>query len=167
VKELADYDTDKAKIKHLKEMLTDAGMDGKFSNEKAATIKEQREFAKDLEAIQEGAKAWGGEDEDTGRPRRRAARAPPKVVPKYLEEDEDSDSDVNKNEAKPEKKIEDEDKNKDVEVKPKAKKEKKVEQYEGDDSDDDVEFDDNDDSDDEVKFSSSEEEDGSVADDSE
>jgi len=151
----------------LKDMLIDAGMDGKYSNEKAATIKEQREFAKDLEAIQEGAKAWGGEDEDTGRPRRRATRAPPKVVPKYLEEDEDSDSDVNDAEAKPEKEIEPKtkDEDKDIEVKPKAKKEKKVEQYEGDDTEDDVEFEDNDDSDDEVKFSSSE--DGSVAEDSE
>jgi hypothetical protein len=167
VKELAKCDTDKQKIKHLKEMLQDAGMDGKYSNEKAATIKEQREFAKDLEAIQEGAKAWGGDDEDSGRPRRRAARAPPKVVPKYVEEDEDSDSDDNEDEVKLDKVADPATKGDDKydEVKPKAKKAKKVEQYEGDDSEEDVAFDDNDDSDDEVKFSSSSE--GSIVDDSE
>jgi hypothetical protein len=80
-KELAKCDTPKEKIKHLKNMLKDAGMDGKYSNEKAAQIKEQREFAKDLEEIQAGALAWGeSEKTDAGRPRRRAAKPIPKPV---------------------------------------------------------------------------------------
>lgn len=92
-KELAGCDTAKEKIRHLKNMLRDAGMDGKYSNEKAARIKEQREFAKDLEAIQEGEKSWGkiDEPEGGGRPRRRAAMAPKQVVVRDPEDDEDED----------------------------------------------------------------------------
>ncbi|KAL2057646.1 hypothetical protein ABVK25_002030 [Lepraria finkii] len=60
-KELAPYDTPKAKIRHLKEMLTEAGMTGRYSAEK------------------EGNKHWGkttSEEEDggIGKPRRRLAR---------------------------------------------------------------------------------------------
>jgi hypothetical protein len=91
-KELAHCDTTKDKIRHLKGMLKDAGMDGKYSNEKAAQIKEKREFAKDLEEIQAGALAWGDAgDTNTGRPRRSATRA--KLVPKpvVLSEDEEDD----------------------------------------------------------------------------
>ncbi|KAF2152496.1 hypothetical protein K461DRAFT_313178 [Myriangium duriaei CBS 260.36] len=58
-KELAPYDSNKAKIKHLKGMLEDAGMTGRYSQEKATAIKEQRELAADLEAVQEGNKTWG------------------------------------------------------------------------------------------------------------
>lgn len=74
-KELARYDTPKEKIRHLKAMLKDVGMEGKFSVEKAARIKEERELARDLEAIQEQEKSWGkaGHSGDGGRPRRRAA----------------------------------------------------------------------------------------------
>ena len=74
-KELASYDTAKEKIKHLKAMLKDAGMDGKYSVEKAARIKEERELAKDLEAIREGERQWGKVEatENGGRPKRRAA----------------------------------------------------------------------------------------------
>ncbi|ORY00612.1 hypothetical protein BCR34DRAFT_494517 [Clohesyomyces aquaticus] len=74
-KELAGCDTAKDKIRHLKDMLKDAGMEGKFSIEKATAIKEQREFAADLAAIQEQNKHWGGQAEqtNTGRPKRRAA----------------------------------------------------------------------------------------------
>lgn len=80
-KELAPYDSPKAKTKHLKEMLKDAGMDGRFSVEKASHIKEQRELAADLEAVKEGARKWGHGDESDeeqngeDRPRRRAAAA--------------------------------------------------------------------------------------------
>ena len=76
-KELAPYDTSKAKIQHLKEMLADAGMTGRFSIEKANQIREERELKADLEAVQMGAKQWGkaeSEDEATGRPRRRLAK---------------------------------------------------------------------------------------------
>ena len=81
-KELAPYDTAKAKIKHLKEMLTDAGMTGRYSKEKADQIREERELKADLEAVQQGEKAWGKAEEDDkqgntgggGRSRRTLAR---------------------------------------------------------------------------------------------
>ncbi|KAL8952543.1 MAG: hypothetical protein Q9222_001573 [Ikaeria aurantiellina] len=76
-KELAPYDTPKAKIRHLKEMLTEAGMTGRYSQEKATQIREERELKADLEAVQAGNKQWGkvDSDEDTGsRPRRKVAR---------------------------------------------------------------------------------------------
>ncbi|RMZ66397.1 transcriptional regulator [Pyrenophora seminiperda CCB06] len=62
--ELSKCNTAKEKISVLKRWLKDVGMDGKYSNEKAAKIKEQREFAKDLEAIKEGELAWGKTNED-------------------------------------------------------------------------------------------------------
>lgn len=82
-KELASCDTSKAKINHLKDMLKETGMDGRYSVEKASAIKEQRELAADLEAVKEGARKWGhGSDEeeenvkDSGaRPKRKAAAA--------------------------------------------------------------------------------------------
>ncbi|KAL4960794.1 putative transcriptional regulator [Aspergillus stella-maris] len=77
-RELAPYDTPKAKIKHLKGMLKDAGMEGRYSLEKARQIKEERELREDLEMVQEGAKRWGkvtAEDgSDSGGPRRRLNR---------------------------------------------------------------------------------------------
>ena len=80
-KELAPYDTPKAKIRHLKEMLAEAGMTGRYSQEKATEIKEARELKADLEAVQDGAKLWGkGESEEEeqeegqSRPKRRLAR---------------------------------------------------------------------------------------------
>lgn len=80
-KELKPYETSKAKIKHLKEMLADAGMTGRYSVEKANQIKEARELAADIEAVQEGAERWGADDDDNdgkakddGRPARRLVR---------------------------------------------------------------------------------------------
>jgi len=76
-KELAPYDTPKAKIRHLKEMLTGVGMTGRYSQEKATEIKEARELQADLEAVQDGAKLWGkeeSEEEGQSKPRRRLAR---------------------------------------------------------------------------------------------
>jgi hypothetical protein len=49
----------KAKIKHLKGMLKDAGMEGRFSEAKAREIKEGRELMADLEAVKEGEAIWG------------------------------------------------------------------------------------------------------------
>ncbi|KIY03007.1 uncharacterized protein Z520_01473 [Fonsecaea multimorphosa CBS 102226] len=67
-KELKPYETSKAKIKHLKEMLADVGMTGRYSLEKANQIKEARELAADIEAVQEGAERWGAaQDEDGAR----------------------------------------------------------------------------------------------------
>ncbi|USP77688.1 hypothetical protein yc1106_04962 [Curvularia clavata] len=92
--ELSKCDTPKEKIRILKGWLKDVGMDGKYSNEKAAKIKEKREFEKDLEAIKEGELAWGKTNDvtATGRPSRRAAARPvpqPKVVLEDDSEEED------------------------------------------------------------------------------
>jgi hypothetical protein len=77
-RELAPYDTPKAKIKHLKDMLKDAGMDGRYSLEKAKQIKEKRELEADLAMIKEGEKHWGRgsveEESDSNRPQRRLNR---------------------------------------------------------------------------------------------
>ncbi|PLB52754.1 hypothetical protein P170DRAFT_434474 [Aspergillus steynii IBT 23096] len=77
-RELAPYDSPKAKIKHLKEMLKDAGMGGRYSVEKANRIREERELRADLELVQEGAKRWGtgsgDEGSDSAQPRRRLNR---------------------------------------------------------------------------------------------
>ncbi|KAF2850229.1 hypothetical protein T440DRAFT_108924 [Plenodomus tracheiphilus IPT5] len=91
--ELSKCSTSKEKISVLRSMLKDVGMDGKFSVEKAAKIKEQREFAKDLEAIKEGEMAWGktAEVTSTGRPSRRAAARPAPIQKIVLEDDSDVD----------------------------------------------------------------------------
>ncbi|GIK01339.1 hypothetical protein Aspvir_005373 [Aspergillus viridinutans] len=77
-RELAPFDTPKAKIKHLKDMLKDAGMDGRYSLEKAKQIKEKREFEADLAMIKEGERHWGRgsveEESDSNLPRRRLNR---------------------------------------------------------------------------------------------
>lgn len=95
-RELAPYDTPKAKIRHLKQMLKDAGMEGRYSLDKANRIREERELKADLEMVQEGAKRWGkgGESADEAsegaRPRRRLARGFKKLD--FLDqEDEESD----------------------------------------------------------------------------
>jgi hypothetical protein len=94
-RELSKYDTPKDKIGHLQNMLKDAGMEGKYSVEKAAKIKQERELAKEIEAIREGERQWGKAEEpaDGGRPKRRAARAAPKVVLEDLEDDDEDESD--------------------------------------------------------------------------
>lgn len=63
-KELKPYEKPKAKIKHLKDMLADVGMSGRYSIEKASQIKEERELKADIEAVKEGAKRWGKKTED-------------------------------------------------------------------------------------------------------
>ncbi|CAI7678013.1 unnamed protein product [Penicillium pancosmium] len=79
-RELQPYETPKAKIKHLKGMLEDAGMKGRYSLDKARQIRDERELKADLEQIQQGAKDWGktsgdeGEGGDAEVPQRRAAR---------------------------------------------------------------------------------------------
>lgn len=74
---LKPYETPKAKIKHLKEMLAEIGMTGRYSQEKAREIKEARELAADIEAVQEGEARWGtkqSEDEDEAQSRGRLVR---------------------------------------------------------------------------------------------
>ncbi|OQN99693.1 hypothetical protein B0A48_14463 [Cryoendolithus antarcticus] len=66
-KELAPYDTDKAKIAHLKGMLNDVGMTGRYSAEKAKSIKEARELKEEIEAAKDFAKQWGTAGKGKGR----------------------------------------------------------------------------------------------------
>ncbi|KAI9840899.1 MAG: hypothetical protein M1837_001226 [Sclerophora amabilis] len=78
-RELAPYDTPKAKIHHLKRLLKEVGMDGRYSADKASKIKEERELQAEVEAVQSFPKQWGNSsDEDNGasaeKPRRRLAR---------------------------------------------------------------------------------------------
>jgi hypothetical protein len=78
-KELKPYESSKAKIKHLKGMLSDAGMTGRYSIEKATQIKEARELAADIEAVKEGAQRWGKDkngsgNDDEDKPTRRLIR---------------------------------------------------------------------------------------------
>ena len=76
-RELAPYDTPKLKIHHLKEMLNDAGMTGRYSIEKATQIRDERELKADLEAVQEGDKQWGkvgSGEKESGKSRRRLAK---------------------------------------------------------------------------------------------
>ncbi|KAF9892952.1 hypothetical protein FE257_000544 [Aspergillus nanangensis] len=88
-RELAPFETPKAKIQHLKDMLKDIGMGGRYSLEKARQIREERELQADLEQVQEGAKLWGkdsaGEDSESGRPRRRLHRGSKALA--FLESD--------------------------------------------------------------------------------
>lgn len=94
-KELAPFDSGKAKIKHLKAMLTDAGMSGRYSDAKAEQIKEERELRADLEAVQQGDKLWGQaateEDPNTGRPKRRLAKGLEELD--FLNDDDGEESD--------------------------------------------------------------------------
>lgn len=93
-KELKPYDTPKAKIRHLKDMLSEAGMTGRPSIEKATQIKEERELKADLEAVQAGAQKWGkagSEDEATGRPKRRLAKGLAELD--FLNDDDGEESD--------------------------------------------------------------------------
>ncbi|KAK0624934.1 hypothetical protein B0T17DRAFT_617087 [Bombardia bombarda] len=74
--ELKKYgDDNKAKIKHLRDLLTEVGMVGRFSESRAKEIKERRELLADLDAVKEGEKTWGL---NSGRPSRRRA-APTKI----------------------------------------------------------------------------------------
>ncbi|KAH0558871.1 hypothetical protein GP486_004496 [Trichoglossum hirsutum] len=78
-RELAPHSTPKSKIAHLKQMLKDIGMEGRFSAEKARRIKEDRELKAELKAVQDWDRRWGEsaieEDEDAGpKPRRRLAK---------------------------------------------------------------------------------------------
>jgi hypothetical protein len=61
-------------------MLSEVGMTGRYSIDKANQIKEARELAADIEAVQEGDQRWGtgnddaDADEEKERPQRRLVR---------------------------------------------------------------------------------------------
>lgn len=87
-KELALYTTPREKIAHLKDMLKEVGMDGRYSIQKARQIKESRELAADLEAVKDFDKHWGkNEDEEQGRRPRGAA----KLLLDFSDDGEESD----------------------------------------------------------------------------
>ncbi|PYH41967.1 putative transcriptional regulator [Aspergillus saccharolyticus JOP 1030-1] len=94
-RELAPFDTPKAKIKHLKDMLKEAGMEGRYSVEKANRIREERELKADLELVQEGAKRWGkeagSEDSEDGRPKRKLNRGRRGLA--FLEDEDGEETD--------------------------------------------------------------------------
>lgn len=60
--------SERDQINHLRRILHDLGMTGRFSVEKAKRIKEERELKEELQFIQEGAKSVGEPGE--GRRRR-------------------------------------------------------------------------------------------------
>ncbi|CZT08325.1 hypothetical protein WAI453_007305 [Rhynchosporium graminicola] len=82
--ELKQYgDDNKAKIRHLQNILKEIGMTGRYSDARAREIKEMRELQADLEAVKEGEKAWGLESG------RRSRGAAPKRSMKVASEDEE------------------------------------------------------------------------------
>ncbi|KAF2965723.1 hypothetical protein GQX73_g7847 [Xylaria multiplex] len=106
--ELKKYGSDgKAKIRHLRGMLRDVGMDGRFSEAKAREIKERRELMGELEAVNEMNELWGLEGRSG-----RASRS--KAVRKSLKEESDEDKDKDK--QRPKVGDDDEDEDEDVKV---------------------------------------------------
>ncbi|THV49784.1 hypothetical protein BGAL_0179g00090 [Botrytis galanthina] len=90
--ELKKCETENAKIKHLKNMLTEIGMTGRFSEGRAREIKEMRELQADLEAVKEGEKAWG-----MGRSSRRSGSGVKEDKKKSeISDDDDDDDDKSK-----------------------------------------------------------------------
>ncbi|KAI1756222.1 hypothetical protein F4782DRAFT_526778 [Xylaria castorea] len=91
--ELKNYGSDgKAKIRHLRTMLRNVGMDGRFSEAKAREIKEKRELMGELEAVNEMNELWGLEGRN-GRASR--SKAPRKLLKEESDEDNDNDNDDN------------------------------------------------------------------------
>ena len=62
-RELSSCETPKAKITHLKQMLNDVGLEGRFSIDKANRIRERRELLADVEDVQAVAKRWGKKED--------------------------------------------------------------------------------------------------------
>ncbi|KAL6852984.1 hypothetical protein ACO1O0_007533 [Amphichorda felina] len=86
--ELKPYGSDaRAKIRHLKKMLADVGMDGRFSEARAREIKETRELLAEAEAAQEMNALWGM---NAGG---RASRSKVRGKPLKVEDSEGSDED--------------------------------------------------------------------------
>ncbi|KAH7029006.1 uncharacterized protein B0I36DRAFT_324843 [Microdochium trichocladiopsis] len=91
--ELKKYGDDaKAKIRHLRGMLADAGMTGRFSEARAKEIKEQRELMADLEAVTDMNALWG--DSATGG-RASRSRANRKSLKEASDDDDDDNDDDN------------------------------------------------------------------------
>lgn len=88
--ELKKYDDDsRAKIRHLRKMLTDIGMDGRFSEARAREIKETRELMAEAEAAQEMNALWGMDG--GGRASRSKAKAQPAAPAKKVQDSDEED----------------------------------------------------------------------------
>ncbi|KAI9901317.1 hypothetical protein N3K66_003134 [Trichothecium roseum] len=84
--ELKQYGADaKAKIRHLKKMLADVGMTGRFSEARAREIKEERELLADVEEAQKMNQLWG---------KAGGGRASRSKAKKELEEGEEGEDDA-------------------------------------------------------------------------
>jgi hypothetical protein len=92
-RELAACSTPKEKIKHLKGMLDEAGMTGRYSAEKAKQIKEQRELKAELEEAKKFNEQWGHEEEDGGDEGEGAVQKRSRLKPKGLVDFGDSGED--------------------------------------------------------------------------
>lgn len=79
-KELMKFTTAQEKINHLKSMLAEVGMTGRYSVEKAKQIKNKRELASELEGIQRGAQIWGSEESGAVRTRSSRLASRPQAV---------------------------------------------------------------------------------------
>ena len=97
-RELANCSTSKDKIRHLKQMLEDVGMTGRFSAEKAKQIKEARELAAELDAAKEFNEQWGqrsgdedDEEEEGGEKKEVPKRLKPKGLIDFGDSDDESD----------------------------------------------------------------------------
>lgn len=94
-KELAPFSSPRDKIAHLKQLLKDAGMTGRFSEQRAREIREQRELRADLDDIVEREKLWGETDDENGeegsgeRPKRRLAKGLKELL-EFAEDEESS-----------------------------------------------------------------------------
>ncbi|KAI0148579.1 hypothetical protein GGR57DRAFT_235520 [Xylariaceae sp. FL1272] len=110
-------DDSKAKVRHLKKMLSDVGMDSRFSEAKAKEIKERRELLGELEAVNEMNSLWG-----RGGRGGRASRST--AVRKSLKEESDEGDDDDK--TKHEDDNEEEDNDSEAESKIKSRKSKRM-----------------------------------------
>jgi len=90
-KELAPYSTPPEKIAHLKDMLRDAGMDGRYSLDRARQIKEARELAADLEAVKDFDERWGSKESEEYDGAATKKRGAAKLLVDFSDDDEDSD----------------------------------------------------------------------------
>ncbi|KAI9894207.1 MAG: hypothetical protein M1814_004061 [Vezdaea aestivalis] len=101
-RELAPFDSPRAKIKHLKGMLAEAGMEGRYSVEKARQIKEERELKADVEEVNRMNSHWGdrvqsndeqeakGQEDEPTKPKRTLARGL-KGLEMFDDDDDDDD----------------------------------------------------------------------------
>ncbi|KAI2631234.1 hypothetical protein GGS21DRAFT_491863 [Xylaria nigripes] len=88
--ELKKYSSDnKGKIRHLKDMLHDVGMTGRFSEAKAREIRERRELMGELEAVNEMNELWGLEGRGGRASRSKATRKTLREEPSGDEHDGD------------------------------------------------------------------------------